>query len=87
MNTFQNYLKLVRSAGHLPCTLEKTITDLNISRNAVICEMYKLKKKGEIVSPAKNLYVIVPPEYQSISSLPAVELIPILMQHWDCLIR
>jgi predicted transcriptional regulator of viral defense system len=82
MATFQDYIKSVRSAGFSAFTLDKAITDLHISRNAVICGMYKLKKKGEVVSPAKNLYVIVPPEYQSIGSLPAEELIPILMQHW-----
>lgn len=82
MTTFQGYIKSVRSAGHLSFTLDKAIADLHISRNAVICGMYKLKKKGEVVSPAKNLYVIVPPEYQSIGCLPAEELIPILMQHW-----
>ena len=83
MSTFHNYLNSVRSAGHLSFTLEKAITDLHVSRNAVICGMYKLKKKGEIISPAKNLYVIVPPEHQSTGCLPAEELIPILMRHWE----
>jgi hypothetical protein len=83
MTTFQNYIKSVRASGHLSFTLEKAVTDLHVSRNAVICGMYKLKKKGEVISPAKNLYVIVPPEHQLIGSLPAEELVPILMQHWE----
>ena len=32
--------------------------------------MYKLKKNGDIVSPAKNLYVIVPPEHQIVGCIP-----------------
>lgn len=45
--------------------------------------MYKLKKKGDIISPAKHLYVIVPPEQQSIGCIPAAELVPLLMKHWS----
>ncbi len=82
MTNFQNYIKSVRSAGHHSFTLDDALSDLGVSRNAVICGMYKLKKKGDIISPAKNLYVIVPPEYQSIGCLPAEELVPILMHHW-----
>ncbi len=83
MTTFQNYIKSVRASGHLSFTLEKAVTDLHVSRNAIICGMYKLKKKGEVISPAKNLYVIVPPEHQSLGCLPAEKLVPILMQHWE----
>lgn len=80
---FQNYIKSIRSSGHYAFTTEKALADLRISKNALNCGTYKLKKKGDIVSPAKNLYVIVPPEYQPMGCLPAEELIPILMKHWD----
>jgi len=82
MTKFQNYIKSIRAMGHYSFTMDKVLADLHISRNAVICGMYKLKKKGDIVSPAKNLYIIVPPEYQAIGCLPAEELIPIIMKHW-----
>jgi predicted transcriptional regulator of viral defense system len=45
--------------------------------------MYKLKKKGDVISPAKNLYVIIPPEHQRNGCLPADELVPLLMKHWN----
>lgn len=82
MANFQNYIKLVRAAGHHSFTMDDALSSLGVSRNAVICGMYKLKKKGDIISPAKNLYVIVSPEYQAIGCLPADELVPILMHHW-----
>ena len=80
---FIGYIKHVRSSGHYAFTTEEALSYLSISRNAFNCGMYKLKKKGEIVSPAKNLYVIIPPEYQSMGCIPAEELVPILMKHWN----
>lgn len=82
MTNFKDYIKSIRASGHHSFTTDDALSSLRISRNAVNCGMYKLKKKGDIVSPAKNLYVIVPPEYQAIGCLPADELIPLLMKHW-----
>lgn len=82
MTIFQNYIKSVRAGGHHSFTIEDALAYLHVSRNAITCGMYKLKKKGDIVSPAKNLYVIVPSEYQALGCLPAEELIPLLMKHW-----
>lgn len=82
MTIFQNYIKGIRSKGRLSFTIEDAEKDLHVSRNAVLCGMYKLKKKGEIISPAKNLYIIVPPEHNAVGCIPAEELIPILMRFW-----
>jgi hypothetical protein len=38
-------------------------------------------QSGDLVSPAKAFYVIVPPEYQAYGCIPAEKLIPILMDH------
>jgi predicted transcriptional regulator of viral defense system len=81
MSNFQNYIKSVRAAGRLSFSIEDALTTLGVSRNAVLCGIYKLKKMGDVISPAKNLYVIVPPEYRAIGCLPANELVPILMNH------
>jgi predicted transcriptional regulator of viral defense system len=81
MANFNNYIKSVRAGGHLSFTLQDVVSKLGISPNAVNCGVYKLKKKGDIITPVKNLHVIIPPEYQSIGCLPAPELIPILMKH------
>jgi predicted transcriptional regulator of viral defense system len=79
---FSDYIKNVRSKGYYTFTKQEALAKLGISSNAFNCGMYKLKKKGEIVSPARNLYVIIPPEHQSVGCIPIEELVPILMQHW-----
>lgn len=83
MINFSDYIKSLRARGRVYFTSKEAITELGISQNALNCGMYKLRKKGEIVSPAKNLYLIIPPEYQSIGSLPPEEVVPILIKHWD----
>ena len=81
MINYRDYIKYIRSSGHFSFTTDEAMSYLGVSRNAFNCGMYKLRKKGEIVSPAKNLYVIVPPEYQAIGCIPAEELLPILMKY------
>ncbi len=79
---FEQYLKKLRSQGQLAFTVDRAISDLDITPNALRCGIYKLKKKNEIISPAKGLYVIVPPEYAKLGSLPPNELLAILVRHW-----
>lgn len=81
--SFKEYIKAVRASGHYAFTADVAIATLGISKNALHCAIYKLKKKKEIVSPADNFYVIVPPEYYSLGCLPAEELLPLLMRHWN----
>lgn len=83
MTNFQDYIKSVRSQGRYYFTGEEALAELKISPNALYSGIYKLRKKGDIVSPAKNLYIIVPPEHQSMGCIPAEELVPILMKHWN----
>jgi predicted transcriptional regulator of viral defense system len=83
MKNLNDYLKLIRMNGKYHFTSEDAIQALGISRNALACAIYKLKRKGDIVSPAKGLYIIVPPEHQTMGSLPPEDLAPILMQYWE----
>ena len=39
-----------------------------------------MAKQGQIASPARGFYVIVPPEYRSLGSLPADQFVPGLME-------
>ncbi len=78
---FQEYIKQLRSIGQYAFTAEQAEKDLGISRNALSSRVYKLKKRGEILSPAKNFYVIIPPEHRQEGCIPAEELVPILMNH------
>lgn len=53
---------------------------LGASRDAVKLALNRLRRKGEIASPGRGLYVIVPPEYRSLGSLPAEQFIPDMMR-------
>lgn len=53
------------------------------SRKLVITAINYAKKRGQITSPAKGFYVIVPPEFEIYGCLPAEYFIPYLMTHWN----
>jgi predicted transcriptional regulator of viral defense system len=82
MRLFESYIKDVRKKGRLYFTTAQALTELNVQLNALYAGLHTLKRKGEIVSPAKGLFIIVPPEEQTIGCIPAEQLIPILMEHW-----
>lgn len=81
MNTFQGFLKSLQANGRYYFSTDEALATLKISYNALTSAIYKRKKKGDIISPLQGLFIIVPPEYQSIGCLPAEELVPILMKY------
>lgn len=54
---------------------------LGISRSAVKQALNRFRRKGEVASPARGVYLIVPPEYRALGCLPADQFIPALMAH------
>lgn len=79
--TFSSYIKSIRQKGQRCFTLKQAMLDLGLSQNAALVAIHRLKSHGDLISPAKGLYVIVPPEYQLQGSIPAQDLVPILMNH------
>lgn len=77
--TFLNYVKNVRLKGKRYFTLAQAISDLNLTRQAALSAIHRLKTQGDLISPAQGLYVIVPPENQSQGCIPPDILTPILM--------
>jgi len=75
------YVKEIRQKGQRSFTLVQLIKDQNLSNNAAINAIARLRKQGDLITPAKGLYIIVPPEHQPYGSIPAEELVPILMQY------
>jgi predicted transcriptional regulator of viral defense system len=80
---FVEYLEKLRSIGKWYFTSHEIIKDLGISNGAARSGLYRLKRNGRLISPISGLYVIVPPEHKSFGSIPADELIPIMMKHID----
>ncbi len=78
---FVEYLEKLRSGGKRYFTSQEVIKDLSLSGDAARAGLYRLKRDGKLISPISGLYVIVPPEHKSYGSIPAEELIPIMMKH------
>ncbi len=75
------YIKEIRQKGQRAFTLKQLMADLNLSRTAAVTALSRLKEQGDIITPAKGLYVIVPPESKPEGSIPAPELVPLLMNY------
>ena len=75
------YIKEIRKTGQRYFTLEQLMEDQGLSKNTALNAIYRLKGHGELISPARGLYVIVPPEHQPHGSIPPQELVPLIMQY------
>lgn len=78
---FSEYLRQLRASGRRHFTSKEIREELHLSNCAARSGLYRLKKDKKIISPVNGLYVIVPPECQSYGSIPAEELVPIIMQY------
>ena len=77
----RGYLARLAAGGRHHFTSADAQAALGISAAAAKLALNRLAKQGVLASPARGFYVIVPPEYSSLRSLPADQFIPALMQH------
>ena len=54
---------------------------LGVSAAAASQSLWRLAKRGEVASPGRGFYVVVPPEYRALGCLPPDQFIPALMEH------
>jgi hypothetical protein len=80
---FIEYLEKLRSGGKRCFTSQEIMQTLDLSYGATRAGLSRLKRDGKLISPVNGLYVIVPPEHKSYGSIPAEELIPIMMKYLD----
>ena len=78
---FSEYIQQLRASGRRHFTSEEIRAELQLSDSSARSGLYRLKRDKKVISPVNGLYVIVPPEYQSYGSIPAEELVPIIMKH------
>jgi predicted transcriptional regulator of viral defense system len=81
MSLLTHYIEGLQKRGKLSFTTTQLQEDLHISPATAWNMISRLKKTGAIISPAKGLYIIVPVEQRPYGSIPAQDLIPILMKH------
>lgn len=77
----QFYIKQLRKYGKRAFTIEDILKEFKVSRNYARVALHRLVQSGDLISPARSFYVIVPPEYQIYGCIPAEQLIPLLMKH------
>ena len=82
MMTLDNYIKELLSKGKGYFTTQEAVEALQITNAALRVRIHRLKNLGEIVSPARNLFVAVAPEYRSLGCVSPAELAIILMKFW-----
>lgn len=75
-----NYITNLVSKGRYYFTLDELKNNINLSLGSIKVGLSRLKKKGEIASPVKGYYIIIPLEYRSLGSLPPDHFIPDLMK-------
>lgn len=76
----KDHITALLVAGRYCFTSREMVKLLGASRDAVKLALNRLRRKGEVASPARGFYVVVPPEYRALGCLPAEQFIPTLMQ-------
>ena len=84
MDDFSAFLDHLMAHGQCCFTTTQAAQQLNKSRVAIYSSIEHVKKKGELVSPAKGFYVLVPPQYRVLGCIPAEQFLPQLMTYWKC---
>jgi predicted transcriptional regulator of viral defense system len=77
-----DYIKQLQKEGRRSFATQEAQASLGITRTAANVALHRIKRKGELASPARNFYLIVPPEYQVLGCLPPDHFIPLLMEYW-----
>ena len=77
----QAYIKNVRKGGKRYFTTEDIVKQFQVSHTYARVALHRLIKSGDIISPARGLYIIIPPEHQPHGSIPPQELVPLVMKY------
>lgn len=76
----REYIARLAASGRYNFASGDAQSALSVSAAAAKLALNRLAKQGEVASPVRGFYIIVPPEYRSLGSLPADQFIPGLMK-------
>jgi predicted transcriptional regulator of viral defense system len=76
-----NFISELATRGRYSFTSTEAGLRLGTSKDATKLALNRLIKQGAVASPGRGFYIIVPPEYRALGSLPADQFIPALMAH------
>lgn len=77
----KDYILSLAAKGKSSFAEEDALNAMGTSKTALRAALRRLKKKREIACPLSGFFLIVPPEYQSLQSLPPEQFIDDLMRH------
>ena len=83
MKHINAFIKSLQAHGRRCFTTEEAQIALGVTRAAINSALHRLSRKGDVVSLARNFYLIIPPEYQILGCLPPDHFIPLLMAYWN----
>jgi predicted transcriptional regulator of viral defense system len=79
MSAIAKYIKGLLQQGKHHFTTEDAVQAMGGGRKPMARALKRLISKGELASPQRSFYVVVPPEYQALGCLPAEQFVPQLM--------
>jgi predicted transcriptional regulator of viral defense system len=83
IGSLQAYLDNLQSKGQYWFLRQETMASLKLTKAAFKLAAYRLASKGKISRVRDDFYIIVPPEYSAMGSLPATWFIDAFMRYLD----
>ncbi|MBW1871453.1 MAG: type IV toxin-antitoxin system AbiEi family antitoxin domain-containing protein, partial [Deltaproteobacteria bacterium] len=83
MATVAKYIQELLLQGRYHFTTKDVVVAIGGDPGSVARALSRLKKKGELATPQRGFYVVVPPEYRTLGCLPAEQFVPQLMKKID----
>ena len=78
---FSEYLKDLQKYGRIYFTLQEAADETSSTKEAISGKIKHLTKKGEIISPFRGFYILIPLKMRHIGSLQPRDLVVICMKH------
>jgi len=79
----KEYIDHLLSKGEISFSTQQMQKEMIITPKAMERAIYRLRKKGELVSPARGYYLILTPEFRKMGCLPPDYFIDDLMNYWQ----
>ncbi len=80
--TLHNFIEHLASKGKYTFSVSDALKATNLSLYSFRSSIHRLKKHGLVSSPCREFFLIIPPEYRSLGSLPPDQFIGELMRYF-----
>lgn len=79
----ETYLDTIRAKGRYSFSLEELLNEFQVPYQTLAQRLYHLKQKNKIAQIRQGFYVIIPPEYVALATLPPDLFIDAMMKYLD----